>query len=185
MLTIARDMTEPGRDSDKCLCSPSKAGLSTSATGTSESNTICFEPRLGGGDKDVSSGSCSAGGDDIGVIGVWICKKLDSFGYAIIFRAIGVARGDVEPPETCPDAGGVGGKYPFDIPFVARAGGDGALSMRNRCLMEVRETGRGGGADEVGSAEIGVGGKGRSGGGKGETARAWGIVGRSERGGSE
>lgn len=66
MLTIAREMTEPGRDSDIIFCSPSAGGFSSSTTGSSEPMIMCFEPRLGGGDKDVSSGSCSGGGGDRG-----------------------------------------------------------------------------------------------------------------------
>lgn len=192
MLTIAREMTDPGRESDINLGSPSIEGFSSSTIGASESSTICFEPRLGGGDKDVSSGSCSGGGSDRGggkngVTGVLSCKKLGSFWSGIIFCAIGVARGEAGVAEAGDaDGKGVRGMYPlfdFDTSLAVWAGGEGALSIRSRCLMEEREMGRGGGVGDVGGTRTGVGGRGRSGGGKGEIASAWGIVGRgSERG---
>lgn len=83
-----------------------------------------------------------------------------------------------------PDGGGVGGIHSLEISLVVWTGEDGALSLRSRCLIETREIGRDGGVDDVSEVEIGVGGRGRRGGGKGEVARAWGIVGRgSECGG--
>lgn len=59
MLTIPREMTEPGRESDNILVSPSITGLlsGTAVDGSSSVSMtdICLEPRRGGGESDVTS----------------------------------------------------------------------------------------------------------------------------------
>jgi len=68
MLTIPREITEPGRERDSKPPPPSvgclSPGVMTSELLSSSFSRmeICFDPRRGGGDSEVSSGYCSGGG---------------------------------------------------------------------------------------------------------------------------
>jgi len=88
MLTIPKEITEPGREIDIKRCSPS-TGLVSSTAGSSAGSSIidiCLEPRRGGGERGVSAvwasiGGCEraeGGGGKGDMVGVCICKKLGS-----------------------------------------------------------------------------------------------------------
>lgn len=103
MLTIPKETTDPGREREINLRSPSVEGfgvgvdnITLSGSGISAGN-ICREPRRGGGDKEVIPADWSVmccktrGGGKGGIVGVSKCKKLGSSWKDIIFSAMGIA----------------------------------------------------------------------------------------------
>lgn len=140
MLTRPREITEPRRERDNNEFSGSTFDVSV----VDSVIEICLDPRRGGGDNDVTSGYCSIGderfrgfgiGSD-GVTGVRSCKKLGSSCIWVIFSPIGVAGGGGRLAIVgVTGNGGVGGGGRLVV--GAGADGDGALRIRNRCLIEV------------------------------------------------